>query len=89
MENEIKPVLCPNCMCVPVTNHPENGCVLASLVQIVRERGNHSEDEIQKLHANCDTDALWEHLGPVLNKLEDGDFSPEPVTLGTTENAPA
>jgi hypothetical protein len=76
---------CPNCMQHPAANHPENGCVLASMIQLVRERGNHSEEEIQTLHATCDTDALWAHLGPLLDKLEDGEFSFETVPNGETE----
>jgi len=66
--------LCPNCA-NPVANHPHNGCVLNALVHVVRDRGHHSEERLRQLHATCDVDALWERIGPIIDNLEDGEFS--------------
>lgn len=65
---------CPNCG-GNVANHPEDGCVLAALIQVIRERQSKSEPRLRKLHAKVDVDALWEDLGRVIDKLEDGAYS--------------
>lgn len=65
---------CPNCT-QPVVDHPENGCVLAALIGVVRERGNKNEAELIELHADANVDALWDVLGPVIDGLEEGEFS--------------
>lgn len=65
---------CPNCS-EQVENHPQNGCVLAALVEILRDRGRYTDQTLQTIHANCDVDALWEDLGPVIDRLGDGDYS--------------
>lgn len=65
---------CPNCS-EPVIGHAENGCVLNTLVGIVRERGTRSDEEIEKLHAECDVDGLWNYMGEIVDKLEDGFFT--------------
>lgn len=64
---------CPNCMS-PIGSHPENGCVLAAMIQVVRERGTRSEEEVLALHASANVSALWDELGPIIDKLEDGEF---------------
>ena len=69
-----KRLKCPNCG-GNVANHAENGCVLAALVQLVREREAMSERRLRKLHAGTDVDALWQELGPVIDGLEDGAYS--------------
>lgn len=74
----LKPLECPNCS-RPVKDHPENGCVLAALVQVVRERGNLDAAQLDSLHANIDTNALWEALGAIVDLLEEGAFSPDGV----------
>lgn len=64
---------CPNCT-KPV-GHEEDGCVLASLFAIVRDRGNTPKRKIKTLWANADVDALWSTLGPIVDDLEEGAYS--------------
>ncbi len=80
---------CPNCGASTVKDHIANHCVLATLIQVVRDRENLEEADILKLHANCNTDALWELLGPILDKLESGEFSArEDMPLTGTKKEP-
>lgn len=67
---------CPNCM-GPLPDHPDNACVLNAFIALLRDRGNKTEEELLDLHANCDVDAMWERLGPVIDDLEDGHFNEE------------
>lgn len=67
---------CPNCSS-PVVNHPANGCALAVLISVVKDRGNKGVAELHALHEGCDVDALWEALGPIVDMLEDGEFAGE------------
>lgn len=62
---------CPNCTS-PVAGHPKNGCVLAALIQVVRDRGNTPERKLLGLHAAVDADNFWEAIGPIVDRLEDG-----------------
>lgn len=55
--------------------HAMNGCMLVTLVSIVCDRGEKTEDELYRLFVDCDSEALWDALAPVINKLEDGEFS--------------
>ena len=64
---------CPNCG-GNVANHPENGCVLAALIQVIRERDAMSERTLRRLHADTDIDAFWSRLGVVVDQLEEGVF---------------
>lgn len=65
---------CPNCG-QPIENHPDNGCALRTLIQVVRERGGLTEEQLLDLHVKCDVDALWDQLGHIVDQLEAGDFS--------------
>lgn len=67
---------CPNCTS-PVVDHPENGCVLAALIQCIRDRGSKTPKQVTKLHEKCDADALWNRVGPIVDMLEAGVFSAE------------
>lgn len=58
---------CPNCG-LPV-GHEEDGCVLASLMRVVRDRGEHTDEEILRLWANCHADLLWDDIGPIVTRL--------------------
>lgn len=73
----MKSPTCPNCGQHTVASHPETGCALATLIQVIRERGDVPERKLRTLHARCDVDYLWTALGPVLDGLETGQFSPE------------
>lgn len=64
---------CPNCG--GPLDHPENGCVLASLIQIIRERQEHSVRKVNDLHANCDVDRLWDDVGSIVNRLAQGNYN--------------
>jgi hypothetical protein len=64
---------CPNCLMFVAL--PNEGCLLHDLIQVARERANHPERKLRQLHAKCDVDALWNRLGPIVDDLEDGNFS--------------
>lgn len=66
--------MCPNCTS-PVNGHPENGCVLQALIGVIRDRGNLSERKILDLHANAWVDSLWDDMGPIIDDLEEGQYS--------------
>lgn len=66
---------CPNCGCL-VEDHPGNRCVLNAFIGIIRDRGNLSEDKLLALHHNACFDVLWDDLSPILDRLEEGFYSP-------------
>lgn len=65
---------CPNCY-ETVQDHPQNGCVLAALIQVVRERGSRTDAELLALHADANVDAMWDDIGPIIDRLEDGAYT--------------
>lgn len=69
--------LCPGCGQHPVNAHPQTGCVLAALVQVLRDRGEHTEEGLLAIHADCDEDHLWNELGDIVDRLGNGEFSVE------------
>lgn len=62
---------CPNCGS-PVDGHPEDGCILAAMIQCLADRGEIPEEDLLLIHANANTDLLWADLGPILDKLGNG-----------------
>lgn len=68
-----KKLKCPNCGGT-VAHHPEDGCVLAALIQVIREREVMSERRLRTLHASTDVDRLWDRIGPIADALEEGAF---------------
>lgn len=64
---------CPNCS-EPIDGHPKNGCALRTLIQVVKERGEVSDEDLRKLHLTCDADKLWDDLGPVADNLQSGQY---------------
>lgn len=68
-----KRMTCPNCG-ADVVGHKENGCALATLIGVVRDRGNKTQAELHRLHADVDSDALWNDLGKIVDRLEDGEY---------------
>lgn len=66
--------LCPNCF-KPIKTHKNNGCVLKALMVVLNGRGGKTRKELNKLHAKCNADALWDELGPIIDRLGDGEFS--------------
>lgn len=66
---------CPNCGADAL--HPENGCVLSTLIGVVRDRGNKTEDELRKLAESCDVSCLWDDLGQLVDDLESGRYAIE------------
>lgn len=66
---------CPNCG-QPAEGHPKSGCVLGSLIGVLRNRGNLDEEELLNIHRKADTGVLWSDLGPILDRLEDGFYTP-------------
>lgn len=73
--------MCPNCGQHPVKNHPQTGCLLAALVQVLRDRGEYTEQQLHAIHANCNEDLLWDDIGDIVNRLGNGEF-------GTQDEAP-
>ena len=65
---------CPNCGASHVEDHPHDGCMLHAVISVLRGRENMTEDALQKLHAETNVDALWDDIGPVLDKLEAGGY---------------
>lgn len=68
-------MMCPNCAGIPAQEHPQNGCVLAALIEVVRDRGEMSATDLAQLLANTDADALWNDLGPIVDTLEAGGYT--------------
>lgn len=65
---------CPNCN-ERVGEDAESGCVLGALIQVIREREEHTEEELLDLQRACDVDALWLKVGKVVDRLGSGKFS--------------
>ena len=65
---------CPNCL-GPIAKHPQNSCMLAMFIQVIRERGEMSERKLRKLHAKCNVDALWDKLAPIIDDIEEGEYT--------------
>ena len=65
---------CPNCG-KALSDHGADDCVLSSLVQVLRERGKHSEATLSVLHSQCDTDRLWNELALIVDRLGRGEFT--------------
>lgn len=64
------PMQCPNCGSAVDAASP--GCVLHDLIQVVRERGELSEQRLREIHASVDADLLWQSLGVICDNLEGG-----------------
>lgn len=56
--------------------HPDNSCALYLLAQQAYERETIEPAALFDLMVNCDPDALWDTLGPVVDRFENGAFSP-------------
>lgn len=65
---------CPNCG-EPIKDHPENGCLLATLITTLRERAELDEAELEKIHESTNAQALWDDMGRILDKLQAGGYS--------------
>ncbi len=76
---------CPNCS-EPIEGHPDNGCVLRVLMQVLEDRQDLTPEQLFNLHAKCDTDALWTDLGAVIDNLEEGHYSEEVIPRGHADD---
>ncbi len=56
MANKLKCPLCGG----NVARHREDGCILAALIEVIRERDAISEQRLRKIHAHADVDAEGE-----------------------------
>jgi len=65
---------CPNCG-GSIKDHVADFCVLSSLMGVVDDRGNLARAQLEQLWGNVDIDRLWDDLGPILDRLEAGDYS--------------
>lgn len=72
--NQTHPGHCPNCG-KSIVNHPEDGCLLAALMTVLRDRGSHGEAALRRIHAQCDVELLWRSLDRVVDQLGEGAFS--------------
>jgi hypothetical protein len=57
-----------------VVGHPENGCVLAAFIDVIRSRGTFSERKLRNVHASIDADALWCDVGEIIDDIEKGRY---------------
>lgn len=64
---------CPNCG-KPI-GHEQNGCLLATLIEVLKERGEHTEEARRRIWAECDPDALWDDLGTIVDKLGESQYT--------------
>lgn len=67
---------CPNCG-GSVIDHPEDGCVLAALMTVLRDRGTHDQAALQRIHAQCDVESLWRSVDALVDQLAEGRFDRE------------
>ena len=65
------------CNCGEPGPHPENHCVLHACICVLRERGNHSEEQLERLYIDIDVDAFWSHVGSIIDSLGDGEYHSE------------
>lgn len=72
---QTKLLRCPNCG-EPVSRANE-GCVLHDIIELVRDRGNVPERKLRKMHSQVDVDAFWDHVGKIVDRLEDGYYNRE------------
>lgn len=64
---------CPNCgKEIP---HPEDGCVLATLMAVMRDWTAMPQSEVNAIWGKVDINALWDDLGPIIDGLEMGKYS--------------
>lgn len=61
---------------VGMFGHPETSCVLYVMAQQACGRETLEPRALFDLLVNCDVDALWDALGPVVDAFERGEFSP-------------
>lgn len=66
--------LCPNCS-KPLNEHTSTDCILAFLIGLVEERGQHTPSQLRQLTLKCDTDQLWSEVIPLVDRLAEGEFS--------------
>lgn len=69
-----KELICPNCGGL-VKDHPQDGCVLAALIGVIRDRGGMKERALTNLHASTDADHLWDDVGRIVDQLEAGGYN--------------
>ena len=64
---------CANCG-DEIPGHEENGCVLAALVQVIKDRGFTTSGSLLLMLRDTNVDALWDDLGPIIDQLEAGEY---------------
>jgi hypothetical protein len=67
-------VMCPNCA-QPVIGHERNGCVLYAFIELLNDRDTKTRRQLESIHRNCNVDAMWNDIGPILDRLETGGYS--------------
>lgn len=67
--------VCPNCTVKLDGEHIVDACVLSVFAGILRERNNLTDDEILARMENVDICAFSDELGPILDKLEAGEYA--------------
>jgi hypothetical protein len=67
---------CPNC-CAEIDTHPRDECILYVFMTVLRDRGNLDDEQLAEIHANCAVDMMWDDIGPILDRLEEGYYDSE------------
>jgi hypothetical protein len=65
---------CPGCGQHNVNNHPEDGCVVASLIRVIRDRGDLNDSVVNRIHAALDVDAVWDVIGELIDDIQAGRY---------------
>ncbi len=71
---------CPNCGLKFIHRHRPNGCVLAALIEVLRDRETLEPEEILERLLDCNVDHMWNEIGSVIDALEDGEYLRESET---------
>lgn len=68
---------CPNCGRKGVLTskkHIGSGCALAMVAGAAMDRENLTDHQIADRIGNADVDLLWDLMGPIVDKFEDGNL---------------
>ena len=68
-------LICPNCREDLAKGHPGNGCVLGALFSCIADREGGRRRALMERLADVDECALWDDIGPIVDKLQDGAYN--------------
>lgn len=64
---------CPNCA-EPIAKHGKADCMLGAFIDLLRDRGNLSEQRLRKIHESTNADLFWDDVGRIVDCLGDGEY---------------